>query len=191
MKPLLNLMLRFIEGSKPNPSDWMDLMEEDPDFKEEFQRIFDNPSIPEADEFTPSVLEDTYVDKELFMPRDGEEPNFARVTKRLRDANGIPIGTASNNPILDTWLYEVEYADGHKASLSANVIATNLFSQINEEGNQHAIFDSIIDHRTDGTEVLLKDAIIISKNGGRRRRETTKGWEILIQWKDGSTTWES
>ena len=87
-------------------------------------------------------------------------------------------------------MYEVEYVDGHKASLSVNVIATNLFSQINEEGNQHAIFDSIIDHRTDGTEVLLKDSIIISKNGGRRKRETTKGWEILIQWKDGSTTWE-
>ena len=63
---------RGYEGSKPNPSDWTDLMEEDPDFKEEFQRIFDNPSIPEADEFTPSVLEDTYVDKELILPRDGE-----------------------------------------------------------------------------------------------------------------------
>ena len=69
------------------------------------------------------------------MPRDGEGPSFAKVTKRLRDANGIPIGTASDNPILDTRLYEVEYVDGHKASLSANVIATNLFSQIDDDGN--------------------------------------------------------
>jgi hypothetical protein len=23
----------------------------------------------------------------------------------------------------------------------------------------------------------------------RRRKETTRGWEILVQWKDGSTTW--
>ena len=53
----------------------------------------------------------------------------------LKDANGIPIGTASDNPILDTRLYEVEYVDGHKASLSANVIATNLFYQIDKEGN--------------------------------------------------------
>ena len=126
---------RGYEGSKPNPSDWTDLLDEDPDFKEEFQRIFDNPSIPEADEYTPSVLEDTYVDKELILPRDGEGPSFAKVTKRLRDANGIPIGTASDNPILDTRLYEVEYVDGHKASLSANVIATNLFSQIDDDGN--------------------------------------------------------
>ena len=103
---------RGYEGSKPNPSDWTDLMEEDPDFKEEFQRIFDNPSFPEADEFTPSVLEDTYVDKELNLPRDGEEPSFARVTKRLCDANGITIGTASDNQILDTQVYEFEYMDG-------------------------------------------------------------------------------
>ena len=38
--------------------------------------------------------------------------------------------------------------------------------------------------------MLPKDSIVVSKNGGRRKIETTKGWEILIQWKDGSTTWE-
>ena len=49
----------------------------------------------------------------------------------------------------------------------------------------------IVDHRTDGTEVLDKDAFIISKNGGRRKRETTKGWELLVKWMDGSTSWET
>ena len=29
------------------------------------------------------------------------------------------------------------------------------------------------------------------KNEGKRKKETTKVREILIQWKDGSTTWES
>ena len=33
------------------------------------------------------------------------------------------------------------------------------------------------------------DAFIVNKSGHKRRRETTKGWEILLQWKDGSTTW--
>ena len=28
-------------------------------------------------------------------------------------------------------------------------------------------------------------------NGGKCRKETTKGWEILLQGKDGPTTWES
>ena len=30
---------------------------------------------------------------------------------------------------------------------------------------------------------------IHTSNGNKRRRETTKGWEICIQWKDGSSTW--
>ena len=182
---------RGFEGAKPDPKDWTDLMEEDPDFREEFDRVFNNVNIPEADSFTPEVFNDTYINMELTLPRDGESPNFAKVTKRLRDANGIPIGTAHDNPILDSRIYEVEYVDGHTAALSANAIATNMFAQVDEEGNRYTLLDSIIDHRTDGTEVPTDDAYITSKNGGRRKRQTTKGWEILLLWKDGSTTWEA
>ena len=100
---------RGYEGSKPNPQDWADMMEEDPDFKKEFTRLFSNIDIPEADEYTPDVLEDTYLNMEIALPRDGDSSQFARVTKRLRDANGIPIGTAHDNPLLDSRIYEVEY----------------------------------------------------------------------------------
>ena len=51
--------------------------------------------------------------------------------------------------------------------------------------------DTIEDHRTNGKQLSLEESYITSPNGGRRRRETTKGWEILICWKDGSTTWET
>ena len=78
---------------------------------------------------------------------------YAKVTKRLRDANGLPIGTANDNPILDTRLYEVEYLDGYRTSLAANAIAENLFSQVDEEGNMHVLFDAIINHRVDGSEL--------------------------------------
>ena len=67
----------------------------------------------------------------------------------------------------------------------------NMFAQVDAQGNRHALFDQIIDHRTDGTNIKLADSFITSNNGGRRRIETTKGWEILIQWKDGSSTWEA
>ena len=65
---------------------------------------------------------------ELALPRDRGETTFARITKRLKDANGLPIGTSHDNPILDTRVYEVEYADVHKASMAANAIAMNLFA---------------------------------------------------------------
>ena len=157
----------------------------------DFTKIFNDPHIKEADDYTPEVLEDTYLNMELALPRNSEGPEFAKVTKRLRDADGIPIGTAHDNPILDSKVYEVEYPDGYKASLAANVIAQNMFAQVDAEGNRHVLFDEIVDHRTDGTEIKLVDQYITSSNGTSRRRETTKGWEILIRWKDGSTTWET
>ena len=182
---------RGFQGDKPNPEDWADMIDSDEDFREEFERIFHDDTIPEADDYTPEVLEDTYLNMEVALPRDDEGPELARVTKRMRDANGIPIGTANDNPILDSRIYEVEYLDGHKASMAANSIAENLFSQIDDDGNRFVLLDDIVDHRVDGREVQPDDGLIVSPNGGQRRRETTKGWEILIQWKDGSTTWEA
>jgi hypothetical protein len=88
-------------------------------------------------------------------------------------------------------LYEVEYLDRHKASLAANTITENIFAQIDDEGHRHVLLDDIADHRVDGSELKEEEAFIRSPNGGKRQKETTKGWEILLQWKDGSTTWES
>jgi hypothetical protein len=178
------------EGSKPNPEDWSEYMESDADFQAEFDNIMNDPNVPEADkDFDPDVYDDTYVNMELAIPRDSEGPEVARVTKRLRDANGLPIGVANNNPILDTRLYEVEYPDGYRASLTANSIAENMFAQTDMEGHRHVLFEEIVDHRTDGSELKQQDAFITTQTGTKRRRQTTKGWEILVQWKDGSTTW--
>ena len=88
-------------------------------------------------------------------------------------------------------MYKVEFADGEKASLVANYIAENLFTQIDDEGNRQVLMNEIIDYRTNGTELKPQDAFITTKTGTKCRWETTKGWELLIEWKDGSTNWVS
>ena len=179
------------EGGKNDPYDWSNHpFCDDPDFQEEFNEVVSNPEVADADDtFTPDTY-DTYLQMELALPQgDSLEPRLARVTKRMKDANGIPIGTAHDNPLLDTRMYEVEYVDGEKAALSANHIAENLFAQVDDEGNRHVLMHEIIDHRTNGQEVKQQDAFLITKMGTKRRRETTKGWELLVEWKDGSTTW--
>ena len=164
----------------------------DEEFVQEFGRTINDPEIKEADqEFTPDSFNDTYLQMELALPRDGGEVQFARVVKRMRDKDGLPIGTANDNPILDSRMYEVEFQDGYKTSLAANAIAENLFAQIDDEGNHHVLFREIIDFRTNGKQVLQQDAFITTQTGTRRRRETTIGWELLVQWKDESTTWVS
>ena len=68
-------------------------------------------------------------------------------------------------------------------------IAENMFAQVDEEGNRHVLFDEIIAQRCDGNQVNMQDAFSTNTRGVKRRRPTTKGWEILVKWKYGSTTW--
>ena len=181
----------ILEGGKTQPYNWTDHpFEEDPDFTEEFLEVVSNNELKEADDtFTPEVY-DTYLNMELAIPQgDSLEPRLARVTKRLKDANGLPIGLANENPILDTRMYEVEHLNGEQTSLAANNIAENLFAQIDNEGNRQVLMDEIIGHRSNEHAVKQQDVFMITKMGTKRCRETTKGWELLIRWKDSGTDW--
>ena len=65
-------------------------------------------NIPEADtNFTPGVFDDTYLIMDLVIPRDGDGPDFAKVTKCLREKDGVPIGRAHNKPMLYTRMYRL------------------------------------------------------------------------------------
>ena len=61
------------------------MLEEDPDLAEWFKILFNNADIPEAYDFTPEFLEDTYVDMEISLTRYGEGPELTKVKKRLWD----------------------------------------------------------------------------------------------------------
>jgi hypothetical protein len=80
------------------------MIEDDPEFAEEFARTFDNPEVKEADEeFDPDSY-DGYLNMELVLDRPGAEPELARVTKCLKDKDGKPIGKSNgNNPGVQRW----------------------------------------------------------------------------------------
>ena len=92
--------------------------------------------------------------------------------------------------MLDTIVYEFLYLDRHKASISANTIFENIFSQVDEEGNRFVLFEDLVNHRVDVTDTMQQDSFIILNNAGMRQRETNIGWNVIIQWKDGSTPLE-
>jgi hypothetical protein len=179
------------------PFDWeaQDFSADD-DFSAEFGRALSDDTILEEDDIAQHSSEptpdsfDTYVNMEVSLPR-GEDNTmeFAKVTKRMRDNDGNPIGVANDNPILDTRLYEVEWHDGRREALAANVIAENLFAQVDDEGNRHVLLQDIVDHRKSDDAVSGDDAFFTSQSGLKQRRRTTKGWDLCVQWKDGSTNW--
>jgi hypothetical protein len=179
-----------IDGDKPDPNQWADLLNVDPDFRDEFFLVYHDDKIKDADEEpSPEVSDILLLNMELALPREGEGPEFARVTKRLRDDDGNSVGRANNNSINDTRIFEVEYLDGHTTTMSANTITENMFAQVDHEGGRLLLLDEIIDHRSTKDATTQADAFINASNGRRRRRQTTKGRELLFKWKDGSEAW--
>jgi len=109
--------------------------------------------------------------------------------KRARGIDGEPIGCAHTNPYFDTREYEVQFTDGTVEKYTANVIADNMYAQIDDEGNTFQLLHEIMDHKKDGTAIDIADGMITSANGNVKPKVTTAGWWLLVMWKDQSTMW--
>ena len=178
-------------GSQPA---WnrLSLNEEDDEFAEEFKRVISDSSIPDAEEYTPDTF-DGYLNMEIGLPRgQDDELLHAKVKRRAVDEDGKPVGKASNNPLTDTRQYEVEFDDGSIEILSANIIAENILAQVDEEGHRQMLMQEIIDHRVDTSQAIPKsEGEYTNKHGVKSKIRTTKGWELCVEWRDGSTDWLS
>lgn len=188
----------IVLGETDQPFDWDKYdFSGDEDFLSEYGKdlVLNDSTIPEADD-QPQPIEptpdsfDPYVNMEISLPRgEDNRMEFAKVTKRVKDNDGNPIGVANDNPIMDSRLYIVEWNDGRTEEVMANVIAENLFAQVDDEGNSFVLLDDIIDHRKSDKALSGDDGFITTANGMKRRRHTTQGWELCVQWKNNSTNW--
>jgi hypothetical protein len=141
----------------------------------------------EPKDFTPESY-DEYLTAQVLLPQGGEASK-ATVVCRKRDHDGRPIGKRHANPLLDTRLYEVEFPDGTTKAVSANLIAENLLSQVDDEGRSYSVLREIVDHRTNGHALSKDDGFTTDRKGKRHPRITTRGWELQVEWRDGSATW--
>jgi len=128
---------------------------------------------------------DVYLSAEVLLPQNGEHLKAATVTRRVTNENGVAIGTYNQNPILDTRVYEVMFPDGATQQYAANVIAENIYAQIDEEGHRYQLLEGILHHRKTSKAVTKDQAM--DKSG--KNRLTTKGWDFCVEWKDGTFTW--
>ena len=115
--------------------------------------------MPEVDDYDHGFF-DKYIAAHIMIPDPDGVLRKAKVTKRKRDENGDLIGRYHRNPILDTGLYELEFDDGTLATYTANIIAENLYEQVDDEGRTHVIFDSITDHKKGEDAVNVGDGFV-------------------------------
>jgi hypothetical protein len=141
-------------------------------------------------EDTDPNTHDHYVGTEVNLSI-GDKVMSGKVQQCKREADGSLKGTVYPNPILDSCTYEVEFPDGQVVEYSANIIAENMYTQCNTEGNQYLLLDEIIDWQKDESQAIkLENKFVHSHNGNQHYRKMTKGWKLCIKWKDGTTSWE-
>ena len=153
------------------------------------------PSIPEADFVDAAgkpVLQqsftDTLINAEVLLPHD-ESTALATVLRRTVDENGRMIGTYNDNPLLNTMVYDCVFPDGTTKEYAANIIAENIYNNVDFDGYASSSSYVIVDHKCSGDAIRMEDKYFVTKTGTKRIRQTTKGWSMLIEWTDGRRQW--
>ncbi|GFH48949.1 hypothetical protein CTEN210_05425 [Chaetoceros tenuissimus] len=157
--------------------------------------IHDDIAVPEIDDVVDhddAVKQqdtyDMYIGAEVLFPNAVGDERMGKVVKRLCKNDGEPSNTGSYNPLHDTALYQVEFPSGLTENIQANIIAENMFAQVDSEGRHQQVLKEISDHSWDHTAIPRWDGYIKSKSG-MVPKKTTRGWELLVEWKDGTMSW--
>ena len=169
----------FIDDEDPHPTD--------------AREPYENIEFPDADnehfqEALAEELEDRYIGVKVLLPRSGKKHEATVISRKRTQDDKALIGLPNSNPLLDSRIYTVEFPDGGTGEYATNVIAESIYSNVDDEGFDLGLIDGIIAHRK------LDNAIPVDKghvehNGIKKRVITTKGWDLRVRWKDGSTSW--
>ena len=69
------------------------------------------------------------------------------------------------HPFLNIFTYDVEFSDGEIEQHSVNVIAENMHSQVDEDGSNIQILDSIVDYRKDKMQLIRLMCMFATRAG--------------------------
>ena len=179
-QPMTQERLKILDSDTPTYPHFHDV-EGDVQFDDERKGAWHTKG-KEMQETTPEDL-DNYVGAQVNLPRQGGMMS-GTVKRRARTADGRVMGMANDNPILDTRKYIVEFPDGCESPYMANLIAENMITQCDANGNQCLLFKAIIDHKYE------IETQVTERRGEDHQQDKTRGWTLAVEWKDGSTSWE-
>lgn len=184
----------FVKGENLNETDpYNDLMKDMPSEEDEVGPLPTENAVPNADDdlYDESISKefgDKYIGLKVLVP-NGDLQQEATILSRKRTADGERlVGKENHNPLLDTRVYTVQFPDGSKDEYTANMISESLYSSVDEEGRTYSLISGIVDHKKDETALSHKQAVTYV-NGRTKRKATTIGWHMLVQWNDGTQGW--
>ena len=112
--------------------------------------------IPSDEEYGDMIVEpapdddehpdlDNYIHVQLLLDIGGEQIQ-GHILKRFKDPNGTKKGKAHRNSMFNTHMYLVEFKDGSVMEYKANIIAKNIYSQVDQEGQSFTLLNEISGH---------------------------------------------
>ena len=136
---------------------------------------------------TPEVNE-KYVDTSVMLPI-GNIYAIGKFIAQKRDAYWNSVGRINNNPILDTRKYCVEFDDREVSELMENVIEESMYAACDDSGNEYLVMGLIVDYQKSDKAISVSNQKVVHR-GQNFTRQYTIGWQICVQWRDGSTSWQ-
>ena len=70
----------------------------------------------------------------------------------------------------------------------ANKIYDNLYSQLDDKGQEILQYKGIIDHKKHGSDLTKDTGFNVLKWGHKKCKPTTRGWKFLVECRDETTT---
>ena len=115
---------------------------------------------------------------EILVPGPTDD-QMVKVVKRLKtNDNNEP---KSYYPMLDASEYLIEFPDGSTKSITTNLIAESMFSNVDSEGRNFQLLSEIVDHKVDNFAITKANGYYKSKNGNMSPKLTTQGWSLLVE----------
>lgn len=132
---------------------------------------------------------DSLIGADVTLPSaDGQVRGKVKRRKIDQESNML-LGTYNSNPVLDTRIYEVELPDGTYNDYSANVLIENIMANVDDNGQTSLLLDDIIGHRYNPDCLQESEGWYETPQGAKKRRITTRGCDINVLWKDGTSSW--
>ena len=163
-----------------------------------YESLFEDDNLPMDD--TPPMEPSYYTDPPYTEDNDNlisakiplqhkGEIQQGEIVNRKRDSSGLLIGTHHINPIMDSREYQVQFPDGSYSDYSANILLESLHSQVDINGHTVELLKGIVDHRVSEDAIPKERGWVQLGSGAKKRIITTRGWDLLVEFKDGTTAW--
>jgi len=143
--------------------------------------------LAEQDDKTLNQLEEYIGANVVFPGKEGVEI-LCTIKGIKQDSNGVPIGVKNQNPILDTRVFHVQFPDGHVEEYATNLIAKSILSNVDNEGFNTSLLHEIVDHQRKESAIGVADGFVMAGTTNKPVI-TTKGWNLKVEWTDGSYDW--